>query len=142
MFKITLFLRFISSTSMWLVNWFFEYMIVAVSTMGGLLLARSFMEELLKYNLMGKFFGVRLAQSSHIIISELNTAAYFVRSTFFGFIVTCTCMLCCLGNFCSLKNSGLNPAKCALGLTDPDDFIFSKKSRLWCSIKSKLSVVD
>ena len=32
-------------------------------------------------------------------------------------------------------------AECALGLTDPDDFIFSKKIRLWCSIKSKLSVV-
>ena len=35
-----------------------------------------------------------------------------------------------------------SPAECALGLTNPDDFISSKKLRFWCSIKSELSVVD
>ena len=35
-----------------------------------------------------------------------------------------------------------SPAECALGLTNPDDFISSKKLRFWCSIKSKFSVVD
>ena len=33
-----------------------------------------------------------------------------------------------------------NTAGRALGLTDPEDFIFSKKIHLLCSIKSELSV--
>ena len=35
-----------------------------------------------------------------------------------------------------------NIPECALGLTDPDGFIYQKKLRLGHSVKSKLSIVD